>query len=101
MPSPGNGILRVDEKASLWDVVGENLLLPRVHLRPLQLLVPHETGKTDTQDIHVMSIHRSQEKRQDRGIKKDRKLLGFTKAAPFGDHQKKASLACSCRHLLF
>lgn len=79
MPSPGNGILRIDEKASLRDVVGENLLLPRVHLCPLQLLVSHETGKTKTlsQGSHVMSIHRSQEMQQYRGTK-DRKVLGFT-----------------------
>jgi hypothetical protein len=48
MLSPGNGVLRVDEKAGLWDVVGEHLLLPRVHLCPLQLLVSHETGETNT-----------------------------------------------------
>lgn len=80
MPSPGNGVLRVDEKAGLRDVVGENLLLARVYLCPLQWLVSRETRetKTLTQGSPVMSTHPSQEMRPYRGTKKDRKFLGFT-----------------------
>lgn len=105
MPSPGNGILRVDEKAGLWDVVGENQLLPRVHLSPLQLLISDETEtiKALTQDGHVLSIHRVTGEAINQGTKNDRELVGFLPdndlAATFGGHQN-ASQALSC-HFLF
>lgn len=47
-PLPGNGVLGVDEKASLWNIVGEDWFLSRVHLCSLQLLVSDETGKANT-----------------------------------------------------
>lgn len=58
-PLPGNGVLGVDKKASLWNIVGEDWFLPRVHLCSLQLLVSDETGKANTltQGSNVMRTY--------------------------------------------
>ena len=59
MPLPGNGVLGVDEKASFWNIVGEDQFLSRVHLCSLQLLVSDETGKANalTQGGCVMRLY--------------------------------------------
>ena len=93
MPLPGNGVLGVDETASLWNIVGADWFLPCVHLCSLQLLVSDETGKANTltQGGCVMSIYQVPGEAIVPGV--PRKLWGFTTtlknlAATFGDSQK-------------
>lgn len=103
-PLPGNGVLGFDEKASLWNIVGEDRFLPRVHLCSLQLLVSDETGKANalTKGGCVVSIYQVLGEAIVPGA--PQKLWGFTTtlkklAATFGDSQKICQ-TCSCHFLL-